>query len=45
MNLIARGWRNVDPEPRVGGGGSGRGPKKKSDLTDSDDKSAKKVRK
>jgi len=24
-----RGWWNVDPEPRVGGGESGRRPKKK----------------
>jgi len=27
--LGARGWRNEDPEPRVGGRGSGRRPKKK----------------
>jgi len=32
----SRGWRNVDFEPRVGGGGSGRRPKKKSDLANFD---------
>jgi len=29
VKIIPRGWRNVDPEPRVGGGGSGRRSKKK----------------
>jgi len=24
--MAPRGWRNEDPEPRVGGGGSGRRP-------------------
>jgi len=27
----SRGWQNMDPEPRVRGGGSGQRPKKKSD--------------
>ena len=27
--IYSRGWRNEDPEPRVGGGESGRRPKKK----------------
>ena len=32
-----RGWRNEDPEPRVGeGGGPAKGQKKNCDLTDFD---------
>ena len=29
LESTPRGWRNEDPEPRVGGGESGRRPKKK----------------
>ena len=29
VDVEPRGWRNEDPEPRVGGGGSGRRLKKK----------------
>jgi len=31
QQFFPRGWRNVDPEPRVRGGGPAEGPKKKSD--------------
>ena len=36
IDLSARGVRNVDPEPRVGGGGSSRRPKKNCDLPNFD---------